>query len=47
MAEYRAYVGLEAEWQDTLRIPAMPTTDSGKPIADSKPCRSPWRSGGP
>ena len=30
-----------------LRIPAMPTTDSGKPIADSRPCRSPWRSGGP
>ena len=30
-----------------LRIPAMPTTDSGKPIVDSRPCRSPWRSGGP
>ena len=30
-----------------VRIPAMPTTDSGKPIADSRPCRSPWRSGGP
>ena len=24
-----------------LRIPAMPTTDSGKPIAYSRPCRSP------
>ena len=30
-----------------LRIPTMPTTDSGKPIVDSGPCRSPWRSGGP
>ena len=30
-----------------VRIPTMPTTDSGKPIVDSRPCRSPWRSGGP
>ena len=30
-----------------VRIPAMRTVDSSKPIADSGPCRSPWRSGGP
>ena len=30
-----------------LPIPAMPTTDSAKPTADSGPCRSRWRSGGP
>ena len=30
-----------------FRIPAMPTTDSAKPIADSRRCRSPWGSGGP
>ena len=32
---------------EQLPIPAMPTTDSGKPIADSGRCRSPWSSGGP
>ncbi len=31
----------------SLPIPAMPTTCSSKPIADSRPSRSPWRSGGP
>ena len=33
--------------QPRLRFPTMPTTDSGKPIADSGPSRSPWRRGGP
>ncbi len=35
------------EHDKELPIPAMPTTDSGKPIADSRSCRSSWRSGGP
>ena len=34
-------------WIAFLPIPGMPTTDSAKPIADSKRWRSPWRSGGP
>ena len=28
-------------------ISTMLTTDSDKPIADSRPCRSHWRNGGP